>query len=285
MRRTFRSLICVVILLACFACTQSSLFDSEVALDGLSLFGQVRLNDGRSAEGAFVWLQGIEAGTRVGADGRFSLGLPPSAYDSDLLNGVFPLYFYMSNYRLDSARVVIQQGRFVYGRADVSSGGEVAPGGKTLRKFLEIQLEVEPASISASFSGEVLMTLRLQPLVSDTIRVMTPGLSTEGVARVFMLHESSGEVDTLVTDVFGIRQASEWHTLVGEALTLTMRFHWPSGWKKPGRYRLKPYLWAQYDAVPQALLKNLGFDPTRRPSFLHLPLTVNGGQLLVVTGS
>ena len=79
-------------------CTESPI-EENIDISNHTLRGKVELSDGLQPDGVFVWFKVLNMSTRTGDDGSFELNLPPaSKQPGNGLDGIFNLYFYMSNY-------------------------------------------------------------------------------------------------------------------------------------------------------------------------------------------
>ena len=266
----------------CLACTGNPFFRDRISPEGTEIRGRISLDDGSSPYGAFVWLEGANVGTYADSSGRYVLTLPPAAETTNL-SGVFNVYFFLANYRLQRARVVLRNGKFLYNQADLSASGDLLPRNMVLRKFLHIRIYVDPESIIESYDGYILFAVSLQPASPlDTITVVFPGLGDEEIARIFARNVETGEIRLLMTDMFSIQTPGSIQRIQGKALALGMKFRWSSGFLPTGTYEFMPYMIIQHDPVPPGLLRSLKFSHDRlEETLLRIPLRVKSAKLAV----
>ncbi|MDQ7065264.1 MAG: hypothetical protein Q9P90_13595 [candidate division KSB1 bacterium] len=134
-------------------CTENPFFkDDSISQPHRTIAGSVRLSDGLSPDGVFIWLEGHDLTATTDTHGRFSLTLPPPVTQAGdaYPDGVFRVFYFLANYYLETARVKIRKGEFLRAQADVTAKGELAPD-KILQKFLRIEVTVGPNEIKAIF--------------------------------------------------------------------------------------------------------------------------------------
>jgi hypothetical protein len=267
-------LLLLFILLGGLGCESNPLGGNEISGGRASVGGLVRLGNNPSADGVFVWLDGFDLSTRTDSIGRFEIVLPPPAVQSANggITGVFNLYFYMANFRLDSAAVLVRNGEFVYSEGDINSEGElITPMNLVqllrLRSVMlpETVVKGEPAIISSRIFLETTQT-------RDTVTVVYPrnvnGLFNPvifdkvGANEILIL--GSTNVGVLEGDTLRItrRDPEEIILIIGASPTdLTI-----------GRYHAIPFLFVLQPTVPAGLLKNLGADAQLLgPDYLAMP--------------
>jgi len=111
----------MVALLLAAGCTENP-FDSGSEISAkTSVSGRVILLNSSSSEGVYVWLEGLNLGVFTGPNGDFLLRLPsPSSQPGGGFTGSANLYFYMANFQLDSTRLVLRGGEFLYSQGELN---------------------------------------------------------------------------------------------------------------------------------------------------------------------
>ncbi|MCI0693670.1 hypothetical protein L0337_16880 [candidate division KSB1 bacterium] len=277
---------CLALLVALCAallsgCTDNPFFKDKVSGGTTAVRGSVQLADGQTPEGVFVWLDGFNNSARCDAAGRFLLNLPPQSASAGI-NGTFQLYFYVANYQLNSAQVVVRNGEFAYDQADINKNGELT---KTLllHKFLRIATRVEPSIIGPNFEGRLLMTVTLEA-IGDTVTVKFPGLFTEFLAKAILKKVGSDEIMLLLlSNAFGA--ASSDLQIVGRIpYSRSIAFDISRGSILPGDYELIPYLLIKHETIPPKLIQGLGSNVEAfGKEYLKIPFRREGGNLKVLT--
>jgi hypothetical protein len=264
-----------------FGCTENPFSNDKVSGGSRQVSGTVRLGDGQSAEGVYIWLDGFNLGSRADGSGRFQLTLPPRSSQGGDINGVFNLYFYAANYRLAASEVVVRNGEFAYDQGDVNKNGELARV-PVLAKFLRIVTEVSPATINSSALGRVFVTVRLQATTGDTVTVVFPGLFSVGLAKALLKKTGSDVVILLYSNEFGFA-TSDLQVIATGAFSRTIAFNLNGVSIPAGDYEVIPYLLIKHEAVPARLIERLGSNVEAfEKDYLQIPFRREGGSLKVL---
>ncbi|MGH7453117.1 MAG: hypothetical protein ACRENG_17340 [bacterium] len=260
-------------------CTDNPFFKDKVSGGTTAVRGSVQLADGQTPEGVFVWLDGFNNSARCDAAGRFLLNLPPQSASAGI-NGTFQLYFYVANYQLNSAQVVVRNGEFAYDQADINKKGELIST-PVLQKFIRIFTRVEPSMINQNFEGRLLMTVTLEA-IGDTVTVKFPGLFTEFLAKAILKKAGADEIMLLLSNAFGA--ASSDLQIVGSIpYSRSIAFDIARGSISPGDYELIPYLLIKHETIPPKLIQGLGSNVEAfGKEYLKIPFRREGGSLKVL---
>jgi hypothetical protein len=260
-------------------CTQSPLENKVDDPQTAQIRGKVQLSDRVSPEGVYLWLEGTAIATRTGADGQFELTLPPSSQGRlTAANGVYNLYFYLANYKLGTASVVVQNGGFLFSRGDLNAKGELADA-KTLHKILNIQTIVEPATVSPHFDGPIHVQVTLRAVL-DSVTVVFPKMVGGLLGAVLLKDLESGKVFADVPDVGAdtkavVKVGPEPHSW--RLVILLTRTPLPVG-----QYEVIPYFFIEQENMPAGLLASLGPNVQEiGPDFLKIPAKREGGRLVI----
>ncbi|MDQ7052930.1 MAG: hypothetical protein Q9P14_08575 [candidate division KSB1 bacterium] len=253
MERLWLAALAVMLLMGC---EEAPFGKSEIDQpDRQSIYGRIRLDRDADAAGVYVWLQGTPLSAFTDAGGEFQLRLADSNIGHSLLiGGVYRLYFYVANYGLESAEVLIQNGRFLYQKGDVDRNGRLARPG-VMRKRLVIETEVQPASVASDFQGDVRIRLTLWA-TDDSVTVVFPKMIGNSLGVVLLQHLGT---DSVYTELSDIDTQNTFTAKIGrEMQTWEMMMEIFPGRLPPGRYRVIPFLFIQDPQVPEGLLESLG---------------------------
>ena len=271
-------------------CTKNPFGDDEVSLGARQLRGTVVLDDGKSAEGAYVWLESFNLGTYTDKDGKFEITLPlPSNQGiSGDRAGIYTLYSYIANYHLASTQVRTLNGEFLLGQHNISDKGELHEPLR-MKNFLRIATEVRraPAPLAALDTMRVQVMLRL------------PFQYLGGAVTAYLLKRC--EHESCPPDTFGAILASK--TGSGEIYMIqnpgatsrdllivenspivrSMTFLPAKIGLPPGEYEAVPYLWLEHGAtVPQGIYDSIGKSALGFGSdYLKIPFKREGGRFVV----
>ncbi len=249
----------LLMILAGVGCTESPFGSSSVSGGSRSVSGIVNLGDGANPEGAVVFLDGFNLISRTDSDGSFLLTLPPpGAQGVSGMNGIFGLWFYVNNYAVDSASVVIRDGNFCYNAGDINKHGRLYAE-KTLGKLVHIKTSIDPLVIDTSFSGDIRVTTTLTTAGPKQVTVWFPRLSEAGIAWIFLRHVETGEAFLVGTSLVGLHASSK-KTIGNTPLSLTFPFAIRGSRYPVGAYEIIPYLYVLHEHSPPGILNVIGVD-------------------------
>jgi len=270
-------MIFLTILLVC----RKSPFSNEIENGRMEIRGRLRLDDTRNYEGIYVWLETFNISTFTDSTGLFRITLPSITAKSSLagMNGVFKLYFYVANYKMSSATVVILNGEFQYSMGDFDPNGDLI-GKRTLRKLLEIETDVQPNIIAAAKESVLSVTVTLRALL-DSVDVIFPRI-TGGIPGAVILKElKTGDI---VVELPNISSSIKGIERIGrEAQVFRMVFELTSGTLNQGQYETVPFFLIEQENIPGALLESLSPNSVKLgPDYMNIPFRREGGFFLVV---
>lgn len=262
------------------SCTANPFGGNKISEEKRKISGSVRLADQSNAKGVLVWMAGFNISTFTDENGGFEINLPPkeSQGSAGAISGVFNLYFFVANYLLDSAQVVVQNGAFLYSRGDVNEDGKLnAP--RTLRRFLRLSTVLLPPSVSISFTSRIGVNAILEATI-DSATVIFPRSVGDLLGAAFFKRTGSDEVFIFeavpganTRDVALIARTPNSRLL---AFTLSL-LPLPAG-----RYEVIPYILLRHQPLPPGLLASLGANVEALHSdYLKLPFRREGGQFEV----
>jgi hypothetical protein len=263
-----------------YSCTSNPFGDNEISAEKRKISGVVQLADQSSAKDIVVWMAGFNISTRTDESGRFEMTLPPKGSQGAAggLSGIFNIYFFVANYLLDSAQVVVQDGAFLYGRGDVNKDGKLSAP-RSLRRFLRISTALLPPSVENSFASRIGANVTLQAII-DTATVIFPRSVGGFLGAVFfrrvgtedlIIYEPVAGANTRDMALVGRNSASRLIVFTLQQLSLP-----------PGQYEVIPYLLIRHQSLPPGLLTSLGANVEGlSPAYLNLPFRREGGQFEV----
>lgn len=262
-------------------CISNPFGDDKISSENRKISGTVRLADQSIAKDIYVWLAGFNVSTYTNEQGGFEITLPPKSAQSanGAVSGVFTLYFYMANYQLDSAQVVVQDGVFAYSRADINKDGKLSAP-KSLRRFLKITSEALPSSVAVDYEFRIGVKVTLEALI-DTVTVIFPG-SVGGLLGACFFKRVGSEEVFIWESVPGARTRDA--AIIGrvpiERLLVFTLNNLPL---PPGQYQLIPYLLVGHQRLPSGLLKSIAADVEELgPNYLKLPFRRQDGVFEVL---
>lgn len=110
------------------SCTENPFFEEKrvISNDGSYITGKITLQGETDHSGIYIWVRGLGVSSFTGADGTFKLLLPAVASQPGKgLTGFYPVYFFMSNFRVDSVSLYIRNGLAEFPQAGFSKKGEL----------------------------------------------------------------------------------------------------------------------------------------------------------------
>ncbi len=261
-----------------WGCTKAPFGEDDISLGSRQIHGRVELSRSLNPQGVFVWLDGIDVGTRTDKNGQFTVMLPSVENQSARggTSGVFNLYFYLANFELITTPVVLRNGVFVYPQGEINKDGEFGKP-KFLPELLHINIAVTPSVMAApSLADTVLVEAKLSA-VSDSVTVFFPKSVPGRLGALFFRNIASGEI--LVFPLFPgltLDQAE----IIGKATYTTIAVFYPARMRlSPGKYEIIPYLLVKHDPVPPALIASLGEKvEALGPNYLMIPFRREGGS-------
>lgn len=240
-----------------FSCTENNLFDNEINVtENLIVRGTVLLSDPTGPDSVYVWMEGVNLSTYTDAQGDFLLELPsPKNQPGGGLNGIYRIFFFLGNYRIESASTLIINGEFQYGKGDLDIKGNVTRK-VVLHKLLDIRTVVSPSEIENTYKDSIVTRIQLVN-VTDTVRVRTFKRIT-GYTSCLIIKPVRG------TDEQAVLLRGDptfwWEEIITEPTEWIMIYKFISGFFEPGEYEFFPFLEVVQDGVPPGLLESLGND-------------------------
>jgi hypothetical protein len=287
MKSNFLLIVLCLTVLFHLKCTENPFFDDDkIPSGGAEIRGSVKLNDEQSSDGVFVWLQGFNIGSFTDDHGNFKIELPPvSSQINAGVSGIFNLYFYVANYKVDTSKVFIRSGEVVFSKADINKKGELSSV-KELCKLLHITTSVEPSIVRKDYKGEINVTVILQAVVELVdvlllLKIVETGERVDLMAGGFLRRIDSDQWCTEALDVTSLKSVSE--PIGFKARSWKMVFNKKIANLSIGQYEIIPYIVVNQNSIPQELFDSLGSNVQSLSfEYLNLPFKREGGYLEVI---
>ncbi|MBC8185536.1 hypothetical protein H8E88_30995 [candidate division KSB1 bacterium] len=232
-----------------------------------------------------MWLEGFNINTWTDTFGDFRIKIPPREIQpGGGITGTFKLFFFVSNYKLDSATVVLQDGELQFSYGDFDDTGHMRRQ-KRLIKTLNILTEVSPNTIQENYNGYISVELILQAIDDrDTVYVKYPD-KAEGPLAVFFFQRRDSLQDTLI--IYQNNPLAANTTLVVDSISTVPKvwstgFQFSPGFLQRGEYEVIPFFIISGQPVSVDLLKNFGEEIDKPGNdFIKVPTTRNKGILSI----
>lgn len=250
--------------------------------------GRVELSDHASPDNILVWLSAFDLSTRTDENGDFSLSLPSSsARPEGGIDGIYNLYFYAANYRIDSLQIPIYNGNVQYSNAIFNDQGELY---QTIRlsKILDIHATIDPVTIQRGYPYNIDITFKVQApkgkvLVKSIFsKPLFKGDPQYMVGFIKQLDDDDPIIQSIYRKDRGFRTV-EFEIGVQSVELLPLGIIEAPGQLPPGTYEVIPYLVVHQDNLPEGLMRSFGENAERfHPDFLKLPLKVKNNRFYVL---
>ncbi|MDW7679905.1 MAG: hypothetical protein SCK70_05035 [bacterium] len=246
--------------------------------------GQVKLIDQSSPDGVYVWLEGFDIGQYLDKSGNFSIPLPAAQLQpGGGLNGVFKLYFYLSNYDLKTASIVLQNGKLLPSQGDVNDQGKLR-NTIFLPRLLNIEIFANPSTVSQNHGGNITIDLFLEAK-EDTVYVEYPDRANGPLAIIFFKRTDpdDGYIQLFENSFNAINSSTYTDSIATDRKHYFSYFKFSAVALPPGSYDIIPYFVIVRESIPDGLLDDFGVDIFKPVvDFVNIPTKRNGGKLDVV---
>lgn len=276
MREYFKYYI-FIFLLIFSSCTDNPFFsDQDFSSDKLSIKGKIELDHAADNGNVYVWLEGLDVSTYTNNAGVFNLKLKsPSSLPGGAAawNGLFKLYYYVSNYKYEYSSVLIRNGKVEYGEYDVNDRGEINQTIQ-LNEILGISTNITPQRISLDFlKGQEIDILFEYYDYPVSIETYEP--QNEYSACVIFRKIGFPNSDAL----FLLVNYTEYRTIdFLSSINWVTRLGGGEAWAihpipiESGEYEIIPYLIIHQDGLPEELLLSISTHyNTFTTEYLKLP--------------
>lgn len=267
-----------IALLFYIGCTSNPVGDDNIGDENKQISGSVQLDSDDQPERVYVWLEGFNRGVYTDTDGEFTLTLP--AGENEDVTGVFKLYFFVANYKLDTEEVAVRKGVFIYNQAGLNSEGRLLRS-KILEPFLFIKSSIEPESMKFGAAGNINigLELRTNSSISDSVTVVFPKTTAGFLGPVFFQNIDTQELFIFET----LPAATQEVVIIGSnpskrSASLTfLTLNLPVA-----KYVVIPFMHIAHEEIPSELLDSIGSNLKElSPNYLKLPFVRQGGYIEV----
>ena len=249
--------------------------------------GSVELSDSANPKDVYVWFQVFDIGTKTDAYGNYALTLPsPSEQTGGGLSGIYPIYFYVTNYGVDSLHILIVNGYYQRTKEEASREENVLPP-VTLHKILSISASSSRDTVPVHSNDTILTVFTVSALDEPVwISCIYSNPRFKGDPRFmsgFIRKIDSGE-DSIQKVQLSDRGHSNPTFEIDRApiSLLPLRIDCDSLTLSAGEYEIIPYLLVQPDNAPSGLIKSLGENVEYfSTDFLNIPLKIDNNRLIV----
>jgi hypothetical protein len=197
------------LLIVTLFCSCENPFDTdEISGDQRTLAGTVRLEGRDSHKGILIYLNGIQEHTFTDKDGHFTLTLPPKAVlnSQGISDGVYNLYCFALTFRGRVLSVILQDGQFVFGEANITNGGRINDQLLTQLYRADITVIPEWAQVTATEShpsrpaqAKIPVTVKTEIFSREGyVNVVVPNGNTGLMGGILMKHRKT-EAITILT--------------------------------------------------------------------------------------
>ena len=280
-------IICTWCCIVC-VCTKSPFGDDDLGGSNVAgalrnIQGNVSLNDGSDPENVYVWMEVFEISNYTDEKGHFSLTLPNKANygGSEGISGFYDVYFYIANYILDSAQVIVNENEFLYGAGDISTDGSLSP--LVMRKYVDIKTTLDPPTISTDYDTVITVNIELKAKI-DFALVHFPG-ATFLSGLIFVKNRDSNDYYSYWASLMMHLPywSEDWIAVEKERpAKITMQFTLKNQPLQTGRYEIIPYFFTFHDRFQEDFMEKVFPNSSSLDSnFFNIPMKREGGYLEV----
>ena len=230
--------------------------------------------------GVYVWLEGIDIGTRTEESGEFLLRLPADQGGMGSLDGMFSLYFYMANYGLEVSKVFIRGGEVVPSRGDINKDGRLGST-KVLRRYLRIYTTLNPSSVGSGYADPIEVSVTLKT-INDSVTVVVPKTFNPSLLGAILLRRLEVNNVKIIRSAPNFEPDGKLILGVNASATIKMSFNLVNTGLPVGPYEVVPYLLLAHQVVPEGLMESLGSNVEALSSdYLKIPFQREGGEFTI----
>ena len=292
----------IILIVLIVRCSENFIFGDNKIKNTSLIKGTVALIDDVPSN-IFVWLQNSDATAFTDNNGYFELQVPPpSQQTGGGLNGIFKLYFYLANFRPDSAEIMLRNGEVVRDNADINSKG-VLRKDIYLSKLMNITTSFFADSLRKNYQGRLRGTVTFQAtsqtsvIIPHWMRFCDPwhcdsGCVWRDIVVSYVVQKEQPEIgDPIYIEnpyFESINSQQQYSVGTKAPLTIEIFVDWPAiginGEQvehQPGEcYRVYPYVLAYNPDLPDGLMEQLeNASDHYDNNFLNYPIKINYGSL------
>jgi len=261
-------------------CTENPFYKNpEEVKTQRTVTGQVLLNDQNTPDSIFVWLEEFDISTYSDANGQFLMRLPPPEKQAGGgVDGIFNLFFYVSNFRIDSVSLAVKNGEFVYGSAGINTQGELIQP-VVLQKLMEIETVVSPDTFTSCYDKFVVVKLRLKAF-SPQVNIAALTDYEQNISGIILKRIHSQEA--LTTIIRSHMSQLNTQIIISGFKEYVSYYKYDYCSFPAGDYQIIPFLWVEQLGIPPELFENLGIPPHQISlDYLKIPVKRRGGEFRI----
>ena len=278
------ALICAFSLMTLLGCTENPFFDPP-EVGAAQINGKVFLSHDFDNSGVYVWVEQLKLSAYTNSDGEFLINIPPPASQGggNGLTGDLFMYFYLANYKLDSARISFLNGAPLISKGDLNEEGNLNRI-INLSKLLNVKVSFLEKSISMSSIDRLNIKITLtSPEINPVISVMAKAKAKDDtpLPAFFIKKVDSKENIFKMIDI-GIHV--NLINFINNSITVIYETNigFSGGELPPGAYKVIPYVKVKNVNPPLELLKGLGAHIMEyHPDYLKLPFKHSSGNIIL----
>lgn len=255
-------------------CTENPFGADAEITSKRNVTGTIRQADnGDPLSGVYVWLEGLNIATASDSSGAFQLTLPaPSQQPGGGFTGAINLYYFVGNFQLDSTRVILRNGEFLYSQGSLNERGRLLED-ISLKQLVTIQTVTQTPRLCLEESDTLSFDVVLDVLVDEVTLLFErqqTALDTNDFSRIYF--ESFDPPGQLVRLFLATGSALEQRNYPRGLHRHTSTYIISDIGLLTGRYRLTPVIWVLQPGIPERLLSSLGAVPRDTSlDFLNIP--------------
>jgi hypothetical protein len=264
--------LCLII----FACTTNPFFEDKIkSYDKQNIKGNVVLQGEKNNAGIVVYLEEFEIFTKTDKNGDFKITIPPAYTQPGTgITGLFKIYYYVANYKLQQSTVFINRGEFVFGEAALTDEGVIRDR-LILQKLLDIRTDVNPLKIKNNFTGMVKVEVFIRNRV-DSVIVFTHLSKTKELSSIYLTSNDTVHLINKASNLVSV--------VIDTPRVWNMYVDWRIHGKPilPDNYKVIPFISVYQYEIPEKLLDYFNAGTIRfTKDFLSIPYRRKSGKLKV----
>ncbi len=262
--------------IAFFACTTNPFFEDKIkSYDKQNIKGNVVLQGEKNNAGIVVYLEEFEIFTKTDRNGDFKITIPQAYTQSGTgITGLFKIYYYVANYKLQQSTVFINRGEFVFGEAALTDEGVIRDR-LILQKLLDIRTDVNPLKIKNNFTGMVKVEVFIRNRV-DSVIVFTHLSKTKELSSIYLTSNDTVHLINKASNLVSV--------VIDTPRVWNMYVDWRIHGKPilPDNYKVIPFISVYQYEIPEKLLDYFNAGTIRfTKDFLSIPYRRKSGKLEV----
>ncbi len=263
------------------ACTENPFSDEPEIISKNSIRGTVQLENSEQPNGVYIWLEGINTGTLSDGNGEYLLTLPSrSDQPGGGITGSFNLYYYIANYEIQTTKLIIRNGEFLYASGDIDEKGNIQET-KKLLQLASVHTEINPEIIPTSFDSTLRIATTVEVLV-DKLEFRESGPDSQFI-MFFLIEKLENDDSRFPLSLMPVEASPKAQVFENGLHQSHSEIKISPNFFSEGDYILIPFLWISQDALSPELVKSLGADFQKfNNQYNRIPFKRSGGQITVI---